>query len=138
PGGSLRKLPPPESDKEIFAAHAWSPDGKYLAGTLEQGESSVPGIVVYSFEKNRYERLTDGGTQPIWLHDARTLLYLLDGKIYRVSLQDRTPRLVLAPPPNSSFKSLALSPDDRSLYAVRPTDQGDIWMLTLKSAQPGR
>ncbi|HEV7785676.1 MAG TPA: protein kinase, partial [Thermoanaerobaculia bacterium] len=136
-GGAPRKLPRPAGDREVFAAHAWSPDGKFLAGTLEQGEgSAVPGIVLYSFDQSRYERLTDAGSQPIWLHDGKTLLYLHDGKIYRVSLKDRTPRLVLAPPPNSSFKSLAVSPDDRSLYAVRPTDEGDIWMLTLKSA-PG-
>jgi serine/threonine protein kinase/Tol biopolymer transport system component len=137
PGGSLRNLPPIESGREIFAAHAWSPDGKFLAGTLERGEGSpLPGIVVYSFEKNAYERLTDAGTQPIWLHDGKTVLYLRDGKIYRVGLGDRTPRLVQAPPPNSSFKSIAIAPDDRSLYAVRPTDEGDIWMLTLKAA-PG-
>ncbi|HSS79063.1 MAG TPA: protein kinase, partial [Thermoanaerobaculia bacterium] len=136
-GASLRKLVSPVDGKEIFAAHAWSPDGKYLAGTLEQGEgSTVPGIVVFSFEKGGYERLTDAGGLPIWLHDSKTLLYLQDGKIFRTNLKDRTPRLVLVPPPSSSFKSLALSPDDRTLYAVRPTDEGDIWMLTLKSS-PG-
>ena len=127
---------PLDSGKEIFAAHAWSPDGKVLAGTLEQEEGSPAGIVVYFFDQGRYERLTDAGSQPIWLHDGKTLLYLYDGKIFRVGLKDRTPRLVLAPPPSSAFRSLALSPDDRSLYAVRPTDEGDIWMLTLKAA-PG-
>ncbi len=71
-----------------------------------------------------------------WLHDSRTLLYLQDGKIFRVGLDDRTPHLVLAPPLNSAFKSLALASDDRTLYAVRATDEGDIWMLTLKDA-PG-
>jgi serine/threonine protein kinase/Tol biopolymer transport system component len=136
-GGSLRQLLPPEGGKELFAAHAWSPDGRYLAGTLEQtDESGIPGVVVYSFEKSRYERLTDAGSQPIWLHDSRTLLYLQDGRIFRVSLDERTPRLVLAPPQSSAFKSLAVAPDDRTLYAVRATDEGDIWMLTLK-AVPG-
>ncbi|HSS48409.1 MAG TPA: hypothetical protein VLX28_05640, partial [Thermoanaerobaculia bacterium] len=136
PGGSLRNLPPFESGKEIFAAHAWSPDGKVLAGTLEHEEGSPAGIVVYFFDQRRYERLTDAGSQPIWLHDGKPLLYLYRGKIFRVGLKDHTPRLVLAPPPSSAFRSLALSPDDRSLYAVRPTDEGDIWMLTLKAA-PG-
>ena len=138
-GGSVRKLSPPERGKEIFAAHAWSADGRYLAGTLEQtDESAIPGVVVYSFEKSRYERLTDAGSQPVWLHDSRTLLYLQDGKIFRVRLDDRTPHLVLAPPSNSAFKSLALSPDDRTLYAVRATDEGDIWMLTLKPPASGQ
>ncbi|HYX25261.1 MAG TPA: protein kinase [Thermoanaerobaculia bacterium] len=137
PAGPVRPLPPPENG-ELFAPHAWSPDGRYLAGTLEQGtdESGIPGVVVYSFATNRYERLTDAGSQPIWLHDGRTLLYLQGGGIFRVDLKDRTPRPVLAPPANSAFKSLALAPDDRTLYAVRATDEGDIWMLTLK-ATPG-
>ncbi|MBW8875343.1 MAG: serine/threonine-protein kinase [Acidobacteria bacterium] len=136
-GGNLRKLSPPESGKELFAPHAWSPDGRYLAGTLEQAdESGIPGVVVYSFSTNGYDSLTKAGSQPIWLHDSRTLLYLQDGKIFRVSLSERTPRLVLTSPPSSVFKSLAVAPDDRTLYAVRETDEGNIYMLTLK-AVPG-
>ncbi len=136
-GASLRKLLLPKGGKEIFAPHAWSADGRYLAGTLEQtDESAIPGVVVYSFEKSRYERLTATGSQPVWLHDNRTLLYLQEGKVFRVSLGDRTPHLVLTPPTSSAFKSLTLSPDDRTLYAVRATDEGDIWMLTLKDS-PG-
>ncbi|MFY9820262.1 MAG: hypothetical protein WAM82_02705, partial [Thermoanaerobaculia bacterium] len=134
PAGSARPLPPPEQG-ELFAAQAWSPDGRYLAGTLEQAadESSIRGVVVYSFVTKRYQRLTDAGSQPVWLHDSRTLLYLQDGKIFRVGLQD-PPRLVLSPPANSAIKSLAVAPDDHTLYAVRATDEGDIWMLTLKAA----
>ncbi|HEX4964995.1 MAG TPA: protein kinase [Thermoanaerobaculia bacterium] len=136
-GDTLQWLPQPEGGRKLFAPHAWSPDGQYLAGTLEQAdESGVPGIVVYSLAANRYDRLTDTGTQPVWLHDSRTLLYLQEGKVFRVRLGEPAPRLLVAPPESSAFKSLAVAPDDRTLYIVRATDEGDIYMATFQSG-PG-
>ena len=132
PRERLQLLPAP-AEGMVFAPNSWSPDGVYLAGSLEQarGGPSTPGVVVYSFATRRYERLTDTGSIPVWLHDGRTLLYLLDGKVFECDLRSRGSRLVLAPPPNSMFTSLVVGPDDRQLYAVRATEEGDIWMLTL-------
>ena len=31
-----------------------------------------------------------------------------------------------------SYRELGLSPDDRVLYLAHNTEQGDIWLLTLK------
>jgi serine/threonine protein kinase/Tol biopolymer transport system component len=134
PNDRIQLLPSP-GEGEIFAVSSWSPDGAYLAGALEQarGEAGIPGVVVYSFATHRYERLTDKGTVPVWLHDGRTLLYLLAGRIFELDLRSRASRLVLAPPPNSTFKSLAVGPDDRALYTVHVSEEGDIWMLTLPS-----
>jgi hypothetical protein len=128
----IQLLPSPAAG-EVFAASSWSSDGVYLAGALEQARdgSSIPGVVVYSFATGRYERLTDKGMIPVWLHDGRTLLYLLDGKVFESDLRSRSSRLLLTPPPNSMFTSLAVGPDDRALYAVRSSEEGDIWMLTL-------
>jgi serine/threonine protein kinase/Tol biopolymer transport system component len=122
---------------QIFAATSWSPDGASLAGTLEQAsdDSSIPGIVVYTLATGRYERLTEIGSLPVWLHDGRTLLYLHEGKIYECDLRSKVSRLVLEPPSNSMFNSLAVSPDDRMLYAVRGSDEGDIWMITLPGGE---
>ena len=127
----VRLLPAP-ADGQAFAANAWSPDGAYLAGNLEQTSdgSNIPGVVVYSFASGKYERLTDVGSVPVWLHDDRTLLYLHEGKIFQCDLRSKVSRLVLEPPPNSVFRSLAVGPDDRTLYAVRASDEGDIWMIT--------
>jgi serine/threonine protein kinase/Tol biopolymer transport system component len=136
PTEQIRLLPAP-AEGLVFAPSSWSSDGAYLAGSLEQarGGSSLPGVVVYSFATQRYERLTDTGIIPVWLHDGRTLLYLQDGKVYECDLRSKASRLLLAPQPNSMFASLAVAPDDRALYAVRSSEEGDIWMLTLPGDQ---
>ncbi|HEY0515220.1 MAG TPA: protein kinase [Thermoanaerobaculia bacterium] len=132
----LRLLPSP-GDGQVFAASSWSPDGRSLAGTLEQTSdgTETPGVVVYSLASGRYERLTGMGSIPTWLHDGRTLLYLHDGKIYQCDVRSKISRPVLQPPANSAFKALAASPDDRTLYAVRSSDEGDIWMITLGAGE---
>jgi Tol biopolymer transport system component len=132
PAERIRLLPAP-AEGEVFAASSWSPDGKYLAGALEQarGGASIPGVVLYSFATGRYERLTDKGTVPAWLHDGHTLLYRLEGKILECDLRTKASRVVLTPPSNSAFNSVSVGPDDRAIYAVRASEEGDIWMLTL-------
>jgi len=129
--GRVQPLPSPGSG-QVFSATAWSPDGAYLAGTLEQADgTAIPGIVAYSLAAGHYERLTDSGVVPHWLHDSRTLLYLRDGKIFRCDLRRQDPRLLLAPPPDSVFDALAVGAGDRALYTVRTVAEGDVWMLTL-------
>ena len=91
----------------VFAPSSWSSDGAYLAGSLEQarGGSGVPGVVVYSCATGRYQRLTDTGGIPVWLHDGRTLLYLQEGKVFECDLRSKASRLLLTPQPNSMFTS---------------------------------
>jgi Tol biopolymer transport system component len=136
PDRRLQVLPSP-GQGQVFAASSWSPDGASLAGTLEQTSdaSSLPGIVLYTPATGRYERLNEMGSLPLWLHDGRTLLYLQEGKIYEYDLRSKSSRLLLEPPANSRFKSLAVAPDDRMLYAVRASDDGDIWMITLPGGE---
>jgi Tol biopolymer transport system component len=131
-GGGKARVLPATADGEVFSATSWSPDGARLAGTLETKDGrSIPGVVVYDLAANRYERLTDAGIIPRWLHDNRTLLYLQDGKIFLCDLRSKASRLLLEPPQSSLFASVSLGPRDREIYAVRSTDEGDIWMLTL-------
>jgi len=130
-GPRIRELPRPGGGGEVFSATSWSPDGAFLAGTLDRNGSAVPGVMIYSFASGRYERLTDAGFIPSWLHDSRTLLYLQEGRIFLYDLRSKAPRLLLEPPANSVFTSATVGPDDRTLYAVRATDEGDVWMLTL-------
>ncbi len=132
-GRRIRWLPRPEGGQEVFAAGSWSPDGRRLAGTLERNGSAVPGAVVFAFDSGRYERVTRTGLVPIWMNDSRRLLYRDEGKIFLCDLRTRASRLLLAPPQSSSYIALAVGPGDRSLYMVRETDEGDVWMLTLKN-----
>ncbi|HEV8580455.1 MAG TPA: protein kinase [Thermoanaerobaculia bacterium] len=138
-GRRVRLLPRLAGGREVFAASSWSPDGTRLAGTLEQMDgSAVPGIVLFSFGSGTFERVTETGIVPVWLHDNRTLLFRQDGRIFVRDLRTREPRLLLAPPPNSVFTAVAVGPDDRTLYTVRETDEGDVWMITLKEEAVGR
>jgi Tol biopolymer transport system component len=138
-GRRVRWLPRPESGREVFSATTWSADGKYLAGTLEETDGSeVPGVVVFSFDAGEYQRLTGAGVVPVWLHDSRTLLYRQDGRIFACDLRSGEPRLLLAPPPNSAFIGLEVAPDDRTLYTVRDSDDGDIWLMTLEDEDGDR
>ncbi|HEY3568808.1 MAG TPA: protein kinase [Thermoanaerobaculia bacterium] len=129
--GRVQMLPT-AGGREVLAATSWSPDGAYLAGTLERTDGvSIPGVVVYELATGRYLRLTDTGIVPRWLHDGRTLLYFEEGKIFLCDLRTKVSRLLLEPPQSFVFTSVSTTPDDRWLYAVRSADEGDIWMLTL-------
>jgi len=127
-----RPLPPAGWHGETFAANSWSPDGALLAGSVSRADgTTLPGVVLYAWKTGSYERLSDRGEIAYWLHDSRRLLVLIDGKIYLLDTRTRQSRPVLAPPPHSTFSVLSVGPDDRTLYAVRVSDEGDIWMATL-------
>ena len=69
------RLPPAPTAAPFFGS-SWSPDGKWLAGDV-RGE----GILRFSLESRRYEKLSPQGVQPIWFHDNRRLLYLDGGQV---------------------------------------------------------
>ena len=126
-GRRIRWLPQPPGGREVFAASDWSADGRLLAGAFEG-----PGVFVFSLDSGTYERVSQAGTVPLFLHDNHTLVYRQEGKIFLCDLRTKASRLLLAPPPHSAFTAVAVSPDDRTLYTVRQTDEGDVWLLTLK------
>jgi hypothetical protein len=46
-------------------------------------------IVVYSFDSQQYEKLTDFGTVPVWLSDSRRLLFQQHDKLYLIDSQSK-------------------------------------------------
>jgi serine/threonine protein kinase/Tol biopolymer transport system component len=128
-----RALPPPGPSGEVFAPASWSPDGLRLAGTLQKpDESPLPGVVLYTLASQRYDRLTELGENPVWFHDSSHLLFVNQGKVFCADVRTRNIRKVAEPAPHSSFSAGILAPGDRSLYLVRTTEEGDIWMLEMK------
>jgi eukaryotic-like serine/threonine-protein kinase len=116
-----------------FSASSWSADGRWLAGALHTADGQqVPGIVLCSLADRRYLRLTDRGQSATWLSDSRHLLAWDGDVLFLFDVVSRTSRKVLTTFPGSEYNDLSLSPDDRVLYLARNTEQGDIWMLTLK------
>jgi len=116
-----------------FTARSWSPDGRWLAGRLHTPDGQpVPGVVLYSLAGRRYVRITGRGEWATWLSDSRRLLYQDRGDILLLDTRSRASRPVLATPPGSEYLVFHLSSDERVLYLSRSTEQGDIWLLTMK------
>ncbi len=110
-----------------FAPYSWSPDGRWLAGYR-----STQGFDLYSVEGQYFERGFDKGGYVTWLNDNRRLLYLDQGRLWLFDLATRSSRELLAAPAAFEFTGVAVSRDDRTLCLVRSSDEGDLWMLTLK------
>ncbi|HEY2293110.1 MAG TPA: protein kinase [Thermoanaerobaculia bacterium] len=116
-----------------FSASSWSADGRWLAGALHQPDGrQLPGVVLYSLAGGKYMQLTDHGQSATWLSDSRRLLYSDGGKLFLLDTLSRASRQVLDVPPDSDYSDFCLSPDDRVLYLARDTEQGDIWLLTMR------
>jgi Tol biopolymer transport system component len=125
-------LPPPGRGMG-YSASSWSADGRWLAGALHQADGQqVPGVVLYSLAARSYRRVTERGHAATWLSDSRHLLYWDGDMFFLFDIMSRTSRQVLTTPQGSDYNDFSLSPDDRVLYLARNTEQGDIWLLTLK------
>jgi Tol biopolymer transport system component len=134
PEGARRpEVLPTVGPGQYFAVSSWSPDGRWLAGVAQrENGASLPGIVLYSLDGRRYERINDRGAAPLWLRDSRRLLYLDGGRVFLLDAQTRQAKEVDAPPPGSTYTRAGVSPDGRSLYLIRSTDEGDVWLLTMQ------
>jgi serine/threonine protein kinase len=115
----------------IFYPSSWSRDGQRLLG-----DNAANGLYLYSFATRSYEKLTDRGRSPVWMHDGQRILYLDQGMVRVLDSRTHASRDLLIPPAGSSYDGLDLSPDDRTLYLGRMTPEGDIWMLSKPN--PGR
>jgi serine/threonine protein kinase len=123
---------PNDSRMGPFWAISWSPDGRKLGGW--SGTSyEHPGIVVYSFDTGSFERLTEFGSNPIWLKDSRRLLFAFEGKLYLVNSETKKMHeipLPLASP--SRFDGYGLSADNRMIYYGLTTKEADVWLVSME------
>jgi hypothetical protein len=89
------------------------------------------GIVVYSFDSQQFERLTDFGSFPVWLSDNRRLLFQDQGRLYLIDSQSKKFHEVLSVAPNEFGNGVTFPKDDRLIYFSLLTTEADIWMMTL-------
>jgi Tol biopolymer transport system component/serine/threonine protein kinase len=122
--------------EEWFYANSWSPDGRRLAGVIMQRSGVSSGIVVYSFESNRYDKLTDFGLYPVWLKDGRRLVFCFNEKLYLVDSASKKVHDImyaaLSARTGEMLGAASLSPDNSTLYFAQGTIEADIWMLTAQ------
>jgi hypothetical protein len=91
------------------------------------------GVVLYSLEGRRYDRLTDRGAKPLWLRDGAHLLFLADPE--HVALMDRLTkqsRNVLTAPRGSQIADFTISKDNTWICVIRSNDEGDVWLAKLE------
>jgi serine/threonine protein kinase len=134
---SLHVLPKTEGEK-VLAPLSWSTDGRFLAGQLlSHDESPVPGVVLFSLAENVYRRLTRTGFNPVFFHSGTRVLFNELDTIRVVDVASGELRTLLTPPPHSAYVKARMGPSDSTLYALRTTDEGDIWILTLNRSNTG-
>ncbi|MES1211859.1 MAG: hypothetical protein ABUL63_05950, partial [Acidobacteriota bacterium] len=111
--------PAPAGD---YCPDAWSHDGGRLIGTVAEK------VISFSFQTGTYETLASGRL-PLWMADGERVLFLdPESALRMIDRRTRETRVLLQPPDGSFFGGFALSPDDRWLYLLRGTEEGDLWL----------
>ncbi len=128
---TLRHVPNP-SDRRlgVFWATSWSPDGRKLGGWASPA-SETPGIVIYNFDTGSFERITDYGSNPVWLNDNRRLLFNYQHKLYLVNSETKKSHELL-PPSLHRVSGYGLSADSRTLYYGLDVKEADVWLIDLE------
>jgi eukaryotic-like serine/threonine-protein kinase len=110
---------------DAFVAWDWSNDGKRVIGTNSKSE-----VLYFSFETNRYEKVVDHGTFPMWLSDSARIVYTWEDKVYLADVSTKRVREIFTFP-DAASRSIYISPDDQLLYFTLGSNESDIWLLDL-------
>ena len=124
---SLLKLPLTDNGG-FFRAWDWSPDGKKLAGNFDTAHG--PGVGFYSFDTQKYERLTDDVAIPRWLPDGRRMIFERNGRPVIAETDTRRVREIL-PAIKDHIRNIAVSRDGKTIYYTTRESESNIWMLDL-------
>jgi len=145
PGSPVRgALPAYDADGGYFEAFSWSPNGRWIAGTLVSAGAIRGGIAVYDLEEEAYAQLTDFGTLPEWLPDSRRLVFqgrLVSGDassrdypgdegVFLVDRESSEVREIVGTP-GESLAYPIVSPDGRWLVYARTVARSDVWTLSV-------
>lgn len=135
PTKKVTTLPRSNGWPDFFAATSWSPDGKNLAGSWLRQGLYIPGVFTFSFETQKYEKLTDFGETSLttlWLNDSRRILFSDARKIFIVDKQTKKFHEILSPPTGSYYEFPSITKDNRFIYFAHGVAGSDIWLLTFK------
>ena len=125
-----QRVPDPPDNTGLFRAFSWSPDGRKLAGWINSPSEKV-GIMLYTFETNEFERITNFGSRPIWLHDNRRMIFRDEGKLFLVNAETKKVQEISLQSPYPVIE-YGLTGDSRMLYFTLLSTEADIWMLNLE------
>ena len=144
-GQRLLLLPYPRSPEDPLPAPApppgeglgcnprsWSPDSRRVAATALRANGSPAGVLVYDVDKRSYRRVTETGSEPVFLRDGRRIAFQ-DGNVLKIvdTGSGRT-REILRGDERRVLSSFALSPDDEDLFVIWSVTQADLWLMDLR------
>lgn len=135
PTKKVTTLPRSNGWPDFFASTSWSPDGKNLAGSWLRQGLYISGVYTFSFETQKYEKLTDFGDASSlthWLNDSRRILFSDTRKIFIVDKQTKKFHEILSPPTGSYYAWPTITKDNRFIYFEHGVAGSDIWLLTFK------
>ncbi len=132
PWKQFERLPnPPGTHGEVFAALAWSPDGKLLAGV--SGSDTAPNrVAIYDLSSRGYHVLELTSTAVGWYPDSRRLLILIDGRLAVLDLATWKTTPVAQSPSFAGF--VTASRDLRTIYFLEDDEEGDVWLAEEPTA----
>ena len=118
-----------------FWPSSWSPDDRFLAGTL-YSEGSPAGIGTYSLADARHTRLAapEGASRPQVLADGRHLLAAAPDRLVLLDTRGEPARDLAAAPAGHRFTYVTLSANRRWLSVLAAADESDIWLATIEPA----
>ena len=125
-----QQVPNPPGNSGVFRAFSWSPDGRKLGGWINS-PTEHEGILVYTFETNKFERLTEFGSRPIWLHDSRRLLFRDAGKLFLVNSETKKVQEISLQS-TLPVVEYGLTSDNRTLYYTLDSTEADVWLLDME------
>jgi Tol biopolymer transport system component len=125
-----QRVPDPPDQSDLFRAFSWSPDGRKLGGWINSPVEHT-GILTYTFETKRFERITNFGSRPVWLHDSRRLLFRDGGKLFLVNSETKKVQQI-ALPSTLPVVEYGLNKDSRLLYYTLDSIEADVWVLNFE------
>lgn len=125
-----QRVPDPPDNTGLFRAFSWSPDGRKLAGWINSPADKV-GIMLYTFETKNFERITNFGSRPIWLHDNRRMIFRDEGKLFLVNAETKKVQEIALQSPYPVIE-YGLTGDSRTLYYTLLSTEADIWLIDLQ------
>lgn len=123
---------PPVTDKgQSFTVWSWSPDGLWLAG-YQQLDDAFSGITIYSIAKKSFIKLTEFGSDPVWLQDNRRLLFYHEGRLFIVDIDcpDKRHEILNVLPFDIARRGFAITTDNQYIYFSQEEAEADVWLAT--------
>jgi Tol biopolymer transport system component len=129
---SAKQLPALEGIEAVFSGNAWSPDGKYIGGSITDGSA----FALYVVEEQRYRIIEipggGGGFVLGWLPDGRALVGH-DSELHALDIESKSLTRVVEPsylPEDIGFPRL--SSDGRWFFVKLQSDEADIWIAKVE------